>query len=130
MRARRGWGLATSSIALLLSIAGLASPPAGEAHAIVLESTPERDAQLAEAPHEVVLRFNSKIEHTLSRVSIQTAGARPVPLAVAAGAAAPDRLVIPLSRLAPGTYVVRYRVLAADGHLTEGSLRFTIRASH
>lgn len=96
----------------------------------MLESTPGRDAQLDAAPHEVVLRFNSKIEHALSRVSIQTSSGRPVPLTVSAGTSTPDRLVIPLSPLAAGTYVVRYRVLAADGHLTEGSLRFTVRASH
>jgi methionine-rich copper-binding protein CopC len=61
-------------------------------------------------------------------VSIQSTGGRPVPLTVPAGSAPPDRLVVPLSPLAAGTYVVRYRVLAADGHLTEGSLRFTIRS--
>ena len=46
-----------------------------------------------------------------------------------AAATAPERLVIPLQPLAPGTYVLRYRVLAADGHLTEGALRFTVGAS-
>jgi len=39
------------------------------------------------------------------------------------------RLVVPLTPLAPGIYIVRYRVLAADGHVTEGALRFTIQAA-
>ena len=83
------------------------------------------------APDRVVLRFNSKIEHGLSRATIEPVGGRPVALTAASSPedrSAPDRLVIPLRPLGPGTYVVRYRVLAADGHLTEGALRFTIRA--
>jgi len=123
----------------LLACAGLvlsgvsAMPPGVAAHAIVLQSSPAHEAQLAQAPARVVLRFNSKIEHALSRATIEPAGGRPVPVAMpeagAAGPRAPDRLVIPLDPLPAGTYVVRYRVLAADGHLTEGALRFTIRAA-
>ena len=116
---------------LIGSSAVLAGPAPAPAHAIVLESSPARDAQLAAAPDRVVLRFNSKIEHGLSRATIEPAGGRPVALAPPSAAGerpAPDRLVIPLRPLSPGTYVVRYRVLAADGHLTEGALRFTIRA--
>jgi copper resistance protein C len=40
----------------------------------------------------------------------------------------PDRLTIPLEALSPGAYVLRYRVLAVDGHITEGALRFTVGA--
>jgi copper resistance protein C len=122
-------------LAALLAIgltALAAAPVPARAHAIVLESSPARDAQLTSAPERVVLRFNSKIEHGLSRATIEPAGGRPVALAAPASAEerlAPDRLVIPLRPLSPGTYVVRYRVLAADGHLTEGALRFTIRAT-
>jgi len=42
--------------------------------------------------------------------------------------ATPDRLTIPLKPLDPGVYVLRYRVLAVDGHITEGVLRFTVGA--
>ena len=42
--------------------------------------------------------------------------------------ATPDRLTIPLEALGPGAYVLRYRVLAVDGHVTEGALRFTVGA--
>ena len=117
---------------LAAGLAALAAAAPAHAHAIVLESSPARDAQLASSPERVVLRFNSKIEHGLSRATIEPAGGRPVPLASPASAGArptPDRLVLPLHPLGPGTYVVRYRVLAADGHLTEGALRFTIRAT-
>jgi len=131
-------GARAGLFALLVTLLGLALPTGVAGHAIVLESTPAHEARLDAPPARVVLRFNGRIEHSLSRVTIEQAAergaaARPVPVPIATGAAdlapAPDRLVIPLGPLAPGVYVVRYRVLAADGHLTEGALRFTVRAA-
>jgi methionine-rich copper-binding protein CopC len=129
-------GLAAVLIAgLLAGSAGLA-----RAHAIVLEASPAHESVLAAPPARIVLRFNSKIEHALSRVTIErgagergageTGAGRPVALPVARAADGDAaRLVVPLSPLAPGVYIVRYRVLAADGHVTEGALRFTIQTA-
>jgi copper resistance protein C len=103
--------------------------PSAAAHAIVLESVPVADAVLDRAPERITLRFNSKIEKRLSRISLSVAGGRPefVPVASdGAGAAEPDRLLIPLRPLGAGKYVLRYKVLSADGHITEGALRFTV----
>ena len=97
-------------------------------HAIVLESTPVHDAVLERAPGQVTLRFNSKIEKRFTRITL-AAGDRPPALVALPGdddASPPDRIVIPLLPLAPGVYVLRYRVLAVDGHITEGALRFTV----
>lgn len=96
----------------------------------MLEASPAHEAVLTAPPARLVLRFNSKIEHALSRVTIETTAGRPVALPVArATEADAARLVVPLTPLAPGIYIVRYRVLAADGHVTEGALRFTIQAA-
>ena len=40
-----------------------------------------------------------------------------------------DRLVVSLPPLAAGAYMIRYKVLAADGHFTENVLRFKVPAS-
>jgi len=116
---------------VLLPLLLLACPMPARGHAIVLESSPTHDATLARPPERIVLRFNSKIEQRLTRVTL-TAGdgaVVPVPIAVQGPeVAAQDRLVIPLRPLGPGTYVLRYRVLATDGHITEGALRFTVGA--
>jgi methionine-rich copper-binding protein CopC len=115
--------------ALLLS-AWLVLLPASPAapHAIVLESSPVHDAVLERAPEQVTLRFNSKIEKRFTRITLAAGDRPPRAIVVPAGddAAAPDRVVIPLSPLTPGIYVLRYRVLAVDGHITEGALRFTV----
>jgi methionine-rich copper-binding protein CopC len=114
-------------LALLLL---LLAPPAVTSHAIVLESSPAPDAVLSRAPRQVTLRFNSRIEKRLTRVTLARADEAPAPVALAEGetAATPDRLTIPLPPLGPGVYVLRYRVLAVDGHITEGALRFTVAA--
>lgn len=117
--------------AALVALLFLACPAALLAHAIVLESFPAHDATLARAPGHVMLRFNVQIEKRLTRVTLTAADGVPLPVSIAtrgAEAEAVDRLVIPLRPLGPGTYVLRYRVLALDGHITEGALRFTVSA--
>jgi copper resistance protein C len=120
-----------ASLAALLLWAWLVlvSAPPASSHAIVLESSPVHDAVLERGPEQVTLRFNSKLEKRFTRITL-AAGDRPpavIALPGADDAAPPDRVVIPLSPLAPGVYVLRYRVLAVDGHITEGALRFTVR---
>lgn len=106
----------------------LAAPRAASSHAIVLESSPTHDAVLPRAPSLVTLRFNSRIEKRFTRVTLALADQAPVPVALptADAEATPDRLTIPLQPLGPGVYVLRYRVLAVDGHISEGALRFTV----
>jgi methionine-rich copper-binding protein CopC len=40
--------------------------------------------------------------------------------------APPDTLIYPLPALEPGPYRARWKVLSADGHVTEGVLLFTV----
>jgi copper resistance protein C len=122
----RGGGTALRAAALGAALLALA-PGAAAAHAIVLESEPAAGATLVEPPARVYLRFNSRLEKRLCQVTLTAADGRPVPLPVAAdGGESPDRIVAPLGALRPGAYVIRYKVLAADGHITQGALRFTV----
>jgi hypothetical protein len=119
---------ASGAALLLMACLTLAAPRAVSAHAIVLESTPTHDAVLPQPPALVTLRFNSRIEKRFTRVTLALVDRAPVAVAVPPGdaEATPDRLTIPLQPLGPGVYVLRYRVLAVDGHITEGALRFTV----
>ena len=78
--------------------------------------------------HHLFLRFNSKLEKRFTRITLAAGSQPPAPVTLpdGDGLAGPDRVVIPLAPLAPGVYVLRYRVLAVDGHITEGALRFTV----
>ena len=103
------------------------SPGEATAHALVLESVPAQGATLTAPPTHVFLRFNSKLEKRLSHVSLAPEKGKPVALPISVnGQDQPDRIDLPLAPLAPGAYVVRYKVLAVDGHITEGILRFSV----
>jgi copper resistance protein C len=108
----------------------LLHPLSVAAHAIVLDSVPAPDAVLTRPPARAVLRFNSKIEKRLTRVTLTAGGGPPRPLSIANDGGSdgePDRIVIPfVGPLPPGPYVIRYKVLSADGHVTEGTLRFSV----
>lgn len=103
------------------------SPGEATAHALVLESVPAQGATLTAPPTHVFLRFNSKLEKRLSHVSLAPEKGKPVALPISVnGQDQPDQIDLPLAPLAPGAYVVRYKVLAVDGHITEGILRFSV----
>ena len=104
---------------------GTGIPPA-QGHAIILQSEPRQDESVA-APKRLVLRFNSRLEKPLC--SVQLVGGprqRPVALTGPEPDAAPDTLTYPLPPLLPGTYRARWKVMAADGHVTEGAVPFTV----
>jgi len=125
-RVIRGRRAALRAVALCAALLAC-GPGAAAAHAIILESEPVAGAKLVEPPARIYLRFNSKLEKRLSRVTLTAANGRLVPLpVVAAGDDRPDRITLPLGKLRAGAYVVRYKVLAADGHITEGALRFAV----
>ena len=97
------------------------------AHAIVIESNPREGAVLKQAPGRIQLRFNVKIEKALTRVTLTKDNKQAIVLPQADfNQGAPNRLEVPLPPLEPGNYIMRYSVLAADGHATQGVLRFSI----
>ncbi len=101
------------------------------AHAIVIGSDPADGATLPQPPTQVVLRFNAKIVHSLAVYDLASESGKRIvmPARVDKGAIAllPDCLVVPMPRLKRGSYVLRYKVLATDGHATLGILRFSIK---
>ncbi len=100
------------------------------AHAIVVDSTPRDGAVLSAPPQLAVLRFNARIEKSLSSVKLFRSDGRSFPVRIETSGngagAGPDRLAVRLPHLGPGNYILQYKVLATDGHLTPGVLRFGI----
>ena len=118
-------GRASAVLAFAVLLIGLAEH--ATAHALLVEAIPAEAATLEASPPQLVLRFNSRIEHKLSRAAlIFGEDGQPQPLTVDA-ATTPDRLVATLPELAPGSYVVDWQVLSVDGHRVAGKLRFRIR---
>ncbi len=100
----------------------LAARPA-EAHAILLRSTPADGANVVAGPADLVLNFNSRIDAARSRITLAGPDGTERALTIAAPAA--DELAAHAA-LAAGAWVLRWQVLAVDGHITRGEVRFTV----
>jgi len=94
------------------------------AHAILEDSTPALNAVVKTGSIDLRLRFNSRIDRDRSRLTLlapdQTR--RTVPIAADG---TPDIIQAHID-IPPGAYVLRWQVLAVDGHITRGDLPFTV----
>lgn len=103
----------------------LAAPAVASAHAILMESHPAAGATVVAGATPVMVRFNSRIDHARSRLVLRQ-GQTDTVLPLHASTA-PD-LLAATAMVAPGTYTLRWQVLALDGHVTRGDVPFTVRA--
>lgn len=97
----------------------------GWAHGILLESFPRQDAILHQYPDKVVLRFNASLEPSMTHVILEDMKQNVTALQPSKESTI-EQIVMTIPPLKPGVYHVRYRVLAMDGHVTEGVVRFTL----
>ena len=107
-------------LAVLLCCGWLSS---AQAHAHLRGSTPTEGAVLKSAPAELVLQLSEPAR--LTAVSIQRAGDARRPLRAPEAAASEIRLALPA--LTAGKYLVSWRALSDDGHVTSGTLHFTLQ---
>ena len=99
-------------------------PNPGEAHAILEASDPPPGAKTAAGSIAMKLRFNSRIDRARSRLTLTNpGGTKTTPPIDPDGP--PDILTTTLT-LTPGAYVLRWQVLAVDGHITRGDVPFTV----
>jgi copper resistance protein C len=105
-----------------LSLSGVAS-----AHAILVDSKPQEQGEVAGPEVSVALEFNSRIDAARSSLQLAREGQDPQPLALRA-AAEPNELDATASGLAPGSYKLRWQVLSVDGHVSRGNVNFRVRA--
>jgi methionine-rich copper-binding protein CopC len=110
----------TTLLAMLLCLASAGV----EAHARLKSSSPA-DASTVAAPDSVTLVFSEAAKVTsLTLHATGEANARKI--AVPADDEAASH-TIPLPKLAPGAYVLTWRALSDDTHVTSGTVRFTVR---
>ncbi len=95
------------------------------AHGVLLESSPTHGSVLQASPNQVVLHFNATLEPSITQVNLVDLQEVCTPLGVT-HAPTVDTIVAKIPPLQPGVYNVQYKVLATDGHVTEGFIRFTI----
>src|SRR5262245_47493952 len=96
------------------------------AHAILLEATPAKNATVAGSPLSVELRFNCRIDGKRSRLTLVLPNQTLRPLVIQAQTS-PDKLNAQAEGFEPGSYRLRWQVLASDGHITRGEIPFAIK---
>jgi hypothetical protein len=110
----------------LTLLAALLLPATARAHAILEESTPPAGASVKPGPLELRLRYNSRIDQGRSRLTLlrpdQTKDTIPI------DDGTPPDIITAHVTLTPGAYVVRWQVLAVDGHITRGDVPITVTA--
>lgn len=102
-------------------------------HTHLKRSAPSNGATLGEAPKAVQLWFTEKPELAATAITLSTAGGSAVALAPLALSDASDTAAVVAAvrgTLAPGSYVIRWRTMARDGHPARGTLTFTLSPSH
>ena len=124
-----GVGIAASTVRLLPLGRDEPVVAVAEAHANLLRSEPAIGAVLHEAPHRMQLWFSEEPEPRFSEVALFDATRQRLtdaPAQVAPGEPLSLLLDLP-SDLADGAYTVVWRVLSkVDGHVTAGSVPFTV----
>jgi hypothetical protein len=113
-------------VTLLLTAASAFASGIAAAHAVIIDSVPAVDAVVA-VDSDVTLHFNSRIDHQRSRLTLIAPDGSSSSLAITPDSA-PDIVAAKLAGLAPGQYRLRWMVLAIDGHLTRGDIRFSVKA--
>jgi copper resistance protein C len=114
-------GVAVVLVAALIA----ATPRRALAHAVLLSSTPQKNAAVNGPDITISLKYNSRVDGARSSLSllkpdgsVERIGALAQPL--------PDTLLATGHKLAKGAYVLRWQVLSSDGHITRGEVPFQV----
>jgi hypothetical protein len=110
----------------LLLLAALLLPGIAHAHAILEESTPPAGATVRPGPLDLHLRYNSRIDRGRSRLTLIRPDRSKDTIPIVQDG--PPDIIDAHLDLPPGAYIVRWQVLAVDGHITRGDVPITVTA--
>lgn len=110
---------------MMLSLGMMVLPPFAWSHAVLVESDPPHQATLHAAPETFLLRFNAALEQVITQVYLVDPDKNETPLEKI-DESRTDRILVRVPPLSPGVYTIHYKVLARDGHVTEGRVLFTL----
>ncbi len=103
---------------------GAAAP--ARAHSFLVEATPSSKDHVSTSPKTVKLRFGGGVEPKYSKLTVENAEGKVLGEGSIGVPDKPRELSMEAPELAPGKYVVRYRVLSTDGHIVEGNYEFFV----
>lgn len=95
------------------------------AHAVLVESSPALKSSVNSPNVSLKLRFNVRIDAARSRLTLLDPDGSSQTLEIGKQGE-PNTISAEAKALRPGTYRLRWQVLASDGHITRGEIPFTV----
>lgn len=104
-------------------VAGGALP--AMAHAVIVTASPMADQHVAAGKLAVRIEFNTRIDKERSRLQVMAPAGDKADVAIDQ-VGEPNIVSGTTPDLTPGAYVLRWQVLAVDGHITRGDIPFVV----
>ena len=118
-----------SASAFLLLVLTFAVAPIASAHTTLLSSVPASNAEVTEAPTSIELEFGEDLIALGKGTKVSVIAPSGKDIAMGSATVARAHVSQPLTVDAtPGVYTVKFRVVAADGHVLEDTYAFTVAA--
>jgi copper resistance protein C len=103
----------------------LFAPTVALAHAVLVSSQPGVNSTVSGPEIAVRLKYNSRVDMGHSTLTLLDPDGRVEKVAIESEPE-PGLLAAKLTRLVRGSYVLRWQVLATDGHITRGKVPFQV----
>src|SRR5262245_51979494 len=113
------------AVSIVVAVCWFASNQTSSAHAILVEASPAPNSKVAGPNITVKLRFNSRIDPDRSRLTLVLKDGTTRKLEIQKQQS-PDSLTSQATDLRAGACIIRWQVLATDGHITRGEFVFEI----
>ena len=112
-------------VQLILLLLSLGQAERVAAHAVVTDYSLKATPIHVNQRDKVELTFNSKIELSLSQIFLVRKGDKHE-LLQAENGTKQGQIIIHIPPLEAGDYAIRFKIFAADGHLTEDVIHFSV----
>jgi copper resistance protein C len=103
----------------------LFAPRVALAHAVLVSSQPRVNSTVSGPEIAVLLKYNSRVDMAHSTLTLLAPDGRVKKVAIESEPE-PGLLSAKLTGLVKGAYVLRWQVLATDGHITRGKVPFQV----
>jgi methionine-rich copper-binding protein CopC len=113
-------------LAVLFTLAPTLVPTLALAHAALTGAAPSADSVAQGSPVAVELSFSEGIEPKFSRIMVNNAAGQRVDANDPHVVDDNQHLAVSLKNLLPGKYLVTWKAVAVDTHVTQGSYSFTV----
>jgi copper resistance protein C len=115
-------GVVVFSLAVLMAV----YPRVALAHAVLVSSTPQKNAAVSGPDITISLKYNSRVDGVHSSLSLLKPDGS-IERIEALSQPAADMLSATGHKLGKGAYVLRWQVLSSDGHITRGEVPFQVQ---